>query len=430
MNYLAIIKEIAFIIWQTLENWWWVPLPIILFLLLKYFYIWFLNNKYWARVKWITLEMKIPQDVDRPLKAMEAVIANFWTLYDPADFKEIWWEGKFQVPFFLEIAGIDGDVHFFLRMPSSMRNVFESGIYSQYPEVEIIEVEDYVKNVPQDIPNEQWDMWGCNFKSTRRGDPNSDCYPIKTYSSFFEPTQEIAEERRVDPLAVLIEGMSRLKQGEQLWFQMRLTPIPGRKWVGRCKTVVNELAQRPKEKQPKSITASAVDLLVHNEMPFQKVVEERQDTIPPEMRMTPGERSIVESIEEKMSKHGFETNMRMIYLGDKNVFFKPNLKLILNFSVAVSTENMNGLMPAQTTKVVPPTMFRQRKLYMKKKRMFRRYAKRWTPNYPWSGGTFVMNTEEVATLFHFPSKAGAPTPSFQRIESRKSGPPYSLPIEE
>jgi len=149
MDYKVIIIQISNLAWEILKTWWWLPLPVILFFPLRFFYLWYVNNKYWGRIQWVNLELRTPKDVERPLKAMDQVMTNFWTLYDPADFKEKWVEGKFLLPFFLEIAGIDGNVHFFLRIPKSMKTVFESAIYSQYPDVEVTEVEDYIKRVPQ-----------------------------------------------------------------------------------------------------------------------------------------------------------------------------------------------------------------------------------------------------------------------------------------
>lgn len=428
MEIIPVLIAIVVVIWEFMKTWWWVPLPVILFFLLKNLYLWYKQNVFWAKITWINLELKVPKDVERPIKAMEAVVTNFWSLYDPADFKEKWWEGKFLLPFFLEIAGIDGNVHFFLRIPTSMRHNFESAIYSQYPEVEVAEVEDYTKNIPQDIPNQEWDLWGADFAPTKK--EHADCYPLRTYE-FFEPTQEVAEEKRIDPLAVLVEGMSRLKKGEQLWLQLRLTPTSGGEhpWQKECKDYLNELLKRPKAPKDKSITESAIDVVAFGMMPYQKEKEEKE-MYPPEMRLSPGERDVVQAIEGKLSKAGFISNIRMIYLGKKDVFFKPHLRIILNFSVALSTSNLNGLKPVRTTKVVPPYPFRERALYMKKKRMIRRYFKRQTTLYPWEGGTNILNAEEIATVFHFPSKVGAPTPSFTRIESKRGGPPPSLPIEE
>jgi hypothetical protein len=46
---------------------------------------------------------------------------------------------------------------------------------------------------------------------------------------------------------------------------------------------------------------------------------------------------------------------------------------------------------------------------------------------PFVGTPFVLNSEELATIFHFPGQA-VPTPSLTRIQSKKSGAPSNLPI--
>ncbi|MDD5738636.1 MAG: hypothetical protein PHY72_01760 [Candidatus Pacebacteria bacterium] len=429
--FAQITKGILGILWSVFKVWWWLPLPFIIFPKLKFIYEWYMNDVYWGKANWMVLEVKIPKEIDRPLKAMEQVISNFWTLYDPPDFKERWFEGKYLLNFSLEIASIDGKIHFYIYLPGAMRKAFESAIYSQYPEVEIEQVMDYTRMVPQDIPNKDWDMWACNFKMMKKR-----CYPIKTYLSFFEPTQEIEEERRVDPLAVLLEGMSRLRPGEQLWFQVILKPIlldSENDWKVEGREELSKLLKRPLPvKDNKTIVGEAYNLLVHDKEPF-KGEEKVEPLLPPELHLSPGEREIVQGIENKMSKHGFETIIRMILLGKKDVFFKPNLRLVLNLSSGVSTINLNGLKPFMTTKVVAPAFYRDKRLYIKKRKLFRRYLSRWAYFFPktvpgQSHGHLVLNPEEIATLWHFPGKAAMPAAGLETIESKKAGPPANLPI--
>ena len=40
----------------------------------------------------------------------------------------------------------------------------------------------------------------------------------------------------------------------------------------------------------------------------------------------------------------------------------------------------------------------------------------------------IFNTEELATLYHFPTDMVLTAPSIQRVESKKVGPPAGLPI--
>jgi len=76
-----------------------------------------------------------------------------------------------------------------------------------------------------------------------------------------------------------------------------------------------------------------------------KVEEESKELIPPEMKLTPGERDIVKAIEDKIAKFGFITNIRFLYLGKKGSFFKPKARIPYGFFKNVSTENVNGLKP-------------------------------------------------------------------------------------
>ena len=54
--------------------------------------------------------------------------------------------------------------------------MIESAIYSQYPDIEIVEAEDYVDALPSVLPNKVYDLWGNNFILAK---PNA--YPIQTY---------------------------------------------------------------------------------------------------------------------------------------------------------------------------------------------------------------------------------------------------------
>lgn len=409
------------LVWQIIKGWWWLPLPFILFSVFKFQYLFFIRKRWDAKIEKILLEIKLPKEVLKPIKAMEYVFAGFHGIHDPTNLREKWIDGQFQLALSLEIVSIDGEPHFFIRTPVPFRRHIESCIYSQYQEAEISLVDDYTKYVPQDIPKKGWDLWGADMITT-----NENCYPIKTYQQFDEG-KEAKEEKRIDPLSQLLEGMSTLRPGEQLWFQIIAKPIIDEiPWTKKGKEIVDKLVRRPAAKVPRPIVQEAAEVLIFGPTP---AAPEQKELIPPEMKLTPGERIIVSAIEEKIGKFAFDCNIRFVYLGKEEVFFRPNIRIPFGYFKALSTLNLNGLRPLRSTMTKIMWFLKGRRLFLRKRRMFRYYQKRWIPFFPRGGGTYVLNIEELATLFHFPGRTVAPAPTISRVEAKRSEPPPGLPVE-
>lgn len=59
-------------------------------------------------------------------------------------------------------------------------------------------------------------------------------------------------------------------------------------------------------------------------------------------------------------------------------------------------------------------------------RWWRKYIKDIQPH---KKGIYVLNVEELATLFHFPSKIVAPAPRVSRVDAKRGESPPGLPTE-
>jgi hypothetical protein len=425
--------------WEIFKDWWWLPLPFILWGSEKrpgsFIFLWL-----WWRIDiWIStiykpvlLEIKIPKDNLKPIRAMEDVISSLHAIiYHPPDWWEKWIDGQVQTTLWFEMISVGGEIHFYVRIHSPYRDAVESAIYAQFPEAEITQAQDYTKFVPSDIPNKDWDLWGADYKMMRK-----DWYPLKTYKTF-ETETEALEEKRVDPMASLLEAMAKIKPGEQIWFQYGLEPVAQeqkavQKWIADGEALRNTLAKRPDKPEKKPMAQEAGDLLFSGKIPGQDE-EKVEDVIPPEMRLTPGEKEIVTAIELKMTKAIFNTQIRFIYLGKKDVWFKQNFRLAFSFFSQYETAHLNALFPdgKTLTKIhkhwfLPVNIFLKRRSYLRRRRLFRNYTQRWGPYSPRSGGTFMLNTEEAASLFHFPSWIVAPVPGVSRVEAKKGPPPDLL----
>lgn len=419
--------------WEVIKAWWWILLPFLLWKPLKFFWLWW-RVELWLKTTYkpVLLEIKIPKEVVKPIRAMENVLAGIWqATWEPPNWVEKWWEGQIQLGVSFEIVSIGGDIHFYIRCHQKYRDPIEANIYSQYPEAEISLADDYTKYVPQDIPNKDWELWGADYKFLK-----PDPYPILTYKKF-ETEHEALEEKRVDPVAALLENLAKIKPGEQLWIQIGASSISEnyvKSFHKQGEEIRDKLAKRPEKPKQKSMIQEAAGILITGKPPGEEVKEEA--VFPPELRLTPGEREIVEGVENKIGKPVFKCNIRFIYLGKREVWFKPNLRLAFGFFANYFTSNMNALVPHGKTmtkvkKPPPLSLLNKRRMYLRQRKIFRQYKERFDPYFPRDGrwpAVFILSIEEMASLFHFPSWRIAPTPGVPRVEARKGAPP-ELPIE-
>ena len=429
------------IFWDIIENWWWVFLPLVLYRPLLFFWRWWRMETWLFAQKKVLLEIKMPKEVLKPLRSMEQVFTAIWgNMLDPADWWEHWFEGKSLDTVQLEMVSLGGESHFYVRCNAPRRNAIEASIYSQYPEAEITEAADYTKNVPPRLPNKDWDLWGADYEFTK-----DDVYPIKTYTKFFEERPEVGkEEKRVDPVATLLEGFGTFKPGEQLWIQIEIKsimnsrkPREGEEFYKRGREIADRLAKRPEKAKEKSIIGEASQQLITGQVPGAEKKEELgiEAVYPPEMRLTPGEKDIVAGVENKISKQMFSCYVRFIYLAKRDVYFGAAKSIPLGFFQQFATENLNNLKPLSRTltkihRYPLLDLARARRLLMRKRRLFFRYINRFDPFFPQRGGRVLLNTEEIATIFHFPGRTAAAAPLVPRVEAKKGEAPPGLPLEE
>ncbi|MFH1671680.1 MAG: hypothetical protein ABH889_02835 [Candidatus Portnoybacteria bacterium] len=439
---------------SAVANWWWLILPFIFLKPLLFLYRWWRVESWLSKQKIVLLEIRLPRDITKPIRAMEGVLSSIASAtFQPPDFWEQWIDGQVQLSISLEIASINGTPHFYIRTPASYKDAIESSFYAQYPEIEINEVDDYTKYVPQNIPNKEWNMFAGDYVLIK-----DDHLPIKTYIEF-ETEMEKEEEKRVDPMAALLEAMAKIKEGEQLWIQIIIEPFsdadaikmlwgittkPGSFGVWRKKgeELRDKIARRPEANAAtKPMIQEAAQILITGKISEEEISQEK-DIIPPEMKLTPGEREVLAAIEHKMSKVCYSTSIRFIYLGKRDVWFKPNFRLAFSFFNQYSTNNRNSLFVmgsgATLTKIAKSVFFpplnwgfiKNRRAYLRCRRQFRNYIRRFTPYFPRSPrGTYVMNVEELASLFHLPGKGAAPAPGLIRLEAKKGGGSSNLPSE-
>jgi len=418
---------------DILQEYWWIIAPVALFFIFKSLWLDYVQTKYINSLKWTLLEIKIPKEVQKTPKAMEQIFAGLHGTESNPNFVEKWFKGEIPHWFGLEIVGRGGQLHFLIRTQEKFRNLVEAQVYAQYPDAEISEVEDYVTDLPQKIPSDDYDVWGTELVLTKE-----DAYPIRTYSYFFE---EAKEEERIDPLASLSETLSHLSPKEHIWIQILISPT-GNEWKEEGEKLVEKLIGKKVKTTPKGLVLEeahgwfeAIKETLH-EFFFgpagpSSVTKEggKEQSIENLMLyLTPGQKEVVSAIEKNISKLGFKTLIRFIYWSKSDVFSKANVAAVIGSFKQFNTQNLNGFKPNGKISPSIDYFFKNRRNFYRKVKVLENYKKRCFPYRDFKGRGFVFNTEELATIHHLPGKI-VEAPAMPRIEAKRAGPPSGLPIE-
>lgn len=419
----GIIQSIL-VVWGAV---WWFVLPLIALLILWEAWKMHLHYKWVTSIKWKMLEIKVPKNVLKTPKAMEQIFAAAHAPYSygiPRYKKYV--EGQEEYWMVFELIGRAGETHFYLRVPTQYRNMMESAIYAAYPEAEITEAEDYLKELPHVLPNETFDLSG--LEEVLR---HENYLPIRTYPMF----EESVEERRIDTIAPLMEAMSKLKNDEQLWFQVLIKPT-GEDFRKEGEAEINKLLGIPKEKKasmwPKldlGITLSeALRSPMEHPGEAKSAHDQKQEKLP-RFLMTPVDKERADAIHLKISKIAFEATLRFIYIEKREgASDAGHTNSIHGFIRQFNTQNLNSLKPNSPTNTasysVKGPIFKKMRIRARKHHIYEHY-RHLIPAHHES----ILNIEELATVFHFPL-AVVSTTELEKVESRKGSPPASLPIIE
>lgn len=415
---------------------WWIISPLVLFFIFWDVRLMYKRSKFIKSIEWTMLEIKIPKDVLKTPKAMEQFFSSMYAVYShgiksPAKYLE----GKVEFWLSFEMVGYANGVHFYAKIPSRFRNLVESAIYAQYSEAEVKEVEDYTEFLPSVLPNDVYDVWGTTF--VLREDSH---IPIKTYE-FFEEAQE---EKRLDPLSNITEVMSNLKSDEMIWIQTLISPTgsaTGNDWQAEGKKKIDEIAGRD-AKTSKGSSGAGLGEFFRNLIwaPFEHPIwgEETKSTSSSTVKfLHPGEQELVKAIDNKISKMGFETIIRFVYIDKKDSFSPANISAVMGAINQFNTQNLNAFRPSGTTitlaagwwpKIFP--FYKRLKEFSRKRKIFDYYKQRRFGkfNRVISEEFPILNTEELATIYHVPTMMVS-APKLRRTEAKKGEPPIGLPIE-
>ena len=358
----------------------------------------------------VLLEVKIPKETFKSPLAMEIF---FTALYQTgsATFKELYWFGKVRPWFSFELASIGGQVKFFIWSQKKWRNMIEAQIYAQYPSVEIHEAEDYMAwahSDPVSLP-----MWATYFKFTKKN-----VYPIKTYVDY-GLDKDPKEEFKIDPMTSVLEYLGSLKPGEETWIQIIIQ-------AHRKLSFKNDATFFPKGDWKKSAKHEI------EKIRKEATIEKKGSDFPGMPNPTKGQQNTIAALERSISKFPFEACVRGLYIAKKEAFNPIGITgLIATFRQYSSNDDVNGFKLGWFTDFDFPWQdFRRIRRNRAEHEMLEAFKLRSFFQPPFKNfeqTPIILNTEELATIYHFPGSV-ASTPGLSRLPSKRVEPPPNLPI--
>lgn len=409
---------------------WWLWVPVFLFVTL---YIELLRHNrlvHLSTLEWAMLEIRVPQEPHKSLKAMEQIFVALHAIALPSPpknliqryrrWKAVFVEGKVQDWNVLEIVSTGGEIHYYIRTLEKYRNLVEAQVYAHYPESEITQVPDWLAQLPAVLPAPDFDVTGLELALIKE-----EIFPLKTYPEFEEEHAGKEDVRTIDPLAPLAEAMSALGLGENLAVQVLIRSTGG-DWINKSQAAIDKLWGRA-EKKESPAGAKVLDAIESGigaalgAAPTEPKKEEKKED-KKWTELSPGTQEVIKAIERNNAKLAFETGIRVFYAAPTDRF--DGSGRIRNVAAAFkqfSTQALNGFKSGWSVEVLAG--FRKEAKTRRNKPIFwRRFKFREFPRKP-----FVLSTEELTTIYHFPDP-GVKTPALPRIEAKKGEAPAGIPI--
>lgn len=389
-------------------------LPVALFFITFQRWMWYVNLKFEMLTGRSTLRIHLPPEVFKSPVAMENVLAQIHNVNSPDNPYQTYVDGKTPLAYSLELVSIGGEVRFYLNVPTKKtKDAVEAQLYAYYPGIEITEETfDYTDEIT-------WDPNKYEYMSFHMGktNPAKDFLPLKTYIDFGHDDLP-KEEEKFEPMAAVLEQLSKFKPYERVWIQYIITPHVKRTfkngslfeqptWATRAEAWIKETLKRD--------VKAGIDQMTYESAPM----------------LTPGERETLAAVERNIGKYAYDVGIRWIYIAENGKFngnaISPTIR---SFSVC-DVVGRNGVGVRWRTDFdynFISDRSGKRKMAMKKQELYD-YKNRYYEYRDKKSGadrTTTWSVEELATLYHIPGTSVV-TPGLLRILSTRKEAPANLP---
>jgi len=301
----------------------------------------------------VLLQVAVPKGNEVKIDAIEQMFSSLYSV------KKGGWKQKYstQPTISFEVVARLEDIRFYVWTPKPFQDLIEKQINGAYPDAEITEVDEY--NIfPENAK--------VAYKSLQLKKDNF--YPLKTFRDL--PT---------DPLAALTSALAKMGSDEAAAIQILISP-----------------AESDWQKAGSGFVSST----------------KKQESDPEKAKFAVPAKTL-EGVENKVSKPGFETSIRIICVSPDEASANAHLTNIMSGFQQFSGD-LNG--------------FTSRKI-RRKGAFIEDFLYRYQPLYHlWGNRVSILNSEELATIFHFPNKL-ITTPHIHWLYAKRAPAPQEIPTE-
>lgn len=313
------------------------------------FGLWRKNNaRHKNSLSSVLLEIALPRENEIKIDAAEQLFSSFASLKTA--------KGRlafFKIPdsIAFEIVARPQDIRFYISVPEKLKDMVEKQVHGSYPDALIKEVEEY------DVFSEHGKVAYAGLKLEE-----SDYKPLKTY-----------KDLAVDPLSTITSTLSKMQVGEAAVIQMIITPA-GSDWKKAGRAHISGIKKQEADPEKANYSTDQKEL---------------------------------EAIEQKLTKPGFKTFIRIVVNSSSEEAAEMHLSNIESAFTQFSSYNDLEKDKIKFFKGLFMVDFIYRYL-------------------PLIGKGSVLATDELATIFHLPNKS-VENPHIHWLSARSAPAPANIP---
>jgi DNA helicase HerA-like ATPase len=324
---------------------------VLIYLVIIYFR---LKKREQISLEMITLEVKLSKENEIKIDAAEQMFSSFSSLKKSGFFSFL--EVDDVVAF--EIIGGKSQIKFYVSAPARIVDLIEKTIYGYYPAADIKKVEE---------PNIFSEQGKVVFGSLVQKE--APYMPVRIYRDL--PT---------DSLSAITSALSKFDDNEAGIIQILIRPADS-KWKKSGKSYIS--STKKNEANPEKATFKT-------------------------------DPKVLEKIDDKCSKSGFETSIRFVVTSPSKEIADTHLKNIKNAFTQFNSD-LNH--------------FTSAKVYFKGGFMIN-FIYKFFPvlDLPFTKSVSILSTDELATIFHFPNKT-VETPHIHWLNAKTAPVPSEIPQE-